>query len=339
MSSYRWIPWTQPLLSGDNDYGETSASSVNGSSASNPASPWKASDGIKEGSTTSWEAARDQYPAWWLWRFPVRLKISKLVLYNKYSGYDYVTKNVSVYSDSAQTQLIANGPFPAASFSTLTFDFDTPVITNELCIVCEDSYKANNTYVGLGEIEITAEQGIEQFDVQYFDWDGTTLKAETVDFGGSVTPPPDPVREGYTFIGWSSSTEHVVSDMTVVAQYSRNPRADDFLLTTLTELANELQLPLETGVFKKQAPDCYVVFTPLSDSFELFADNQPQHETQEVRISLFDKGNYLRTKNALVRALLAADITITDRRYLGHEDSTGYHHYAIDVVQFYDLEE
>lgn len=147
------------------------------------------------------------------------------------------------------------------------------------------------------------------------------------------------MREGYTFIGWSASTEHVVLDITVVAQYSKNPREDDFLLTTLTELVGELQLPLETGVFKKQAPNCYVVFTPLSDSFELFADNQPQHETQEVRISLFDKGNYLRAKNALVRTLPAADITITDRRYIGHEDSTGYHHYAIDVAQFYNMEE
>lgn len=336
MSSYRWIPWTQPVLSGNSDYGLTSASSSNTSSN---AFPWKAADGIHEGTDTSWEAARDAYPAWWLWQLPVKLRITSLLLYNKYSGYNYVTKNVSVYSDRAQTQLIARGQFEAASFSMLSFDLATPVITNELCIVCEDSYKESNTYVGIGEILITAEQGIEQFDVRYVDWDGTLLKAETVDFGGSVTPPNDPVREGYTFTGWSASTEHVVSDMTVVAQYSRNPREDDFLLTTLTELIGELHLPLETGVFKKQAPDCYVVFTPLSDSFELFADNQPHHETQEVRISLYDKGNYLRTKNAIVRALLDADITITDRRYLGHEDSTGYHHYAIDVAQLYELEE
>ena len=336
MSSYRWIPWTQPVLTGNNDYGLTSASSSNTSAV---ALPWKAADGLHEGASTSWEAARDSYPAWWLWQLPVKLRITSLLLYNKYSSYDYVTKNVSVYADSAMTQLIARGKFEAASFSTLSFDFATPVITDELCIVCEDSYKESNTYVGIGEILITAEQGIEQFDVRYFDWDGTLLKAETVDFGGSVTPPDDPVREGYTFTGWSASTGHVVSDMSVVAQYSRNPHEDDFLLTTLTEIVGELQLPLETGVFKKQAPDCYVVFTPLSDSFELFADNQPHHETQEVRISLFDKGNYLRTKNALVRALLAANITITDRRYIGHEDSTSYHHYAIDVAQLYELEE
>jgi hypothetical protein len=77
----------------------------------------------------------------------------------------------------------------------------------------------------------------------------------------------------------------------------------------------------------------------MTDTFELFADNRPQHETQEVRVSLYDKGNYLRTKNTLVRVLLDADITITDRRYLGHEDDTGYHHYAIDVAKDYELED
>ena len=77
----------------------------------------------------------------------------------------------------------------------------------------------------------------------------------------------------------------------------------------------------------------------MTDTFELFADNRPHHETQEVRVSLYDKGNYLRTKNALVRALLDADITITDRRHLGHEDTTRYHHYAFDVAKNYELEE
>ena len=31
-----------------------------------------------------------------------------------------------------------------------------------------------------------------------------------------------------------------------------------------------------------------------------------------------------------------ADITITDRRYIAHEDDTGYHHFAIDVAKDYE---
>jgi len=98
-------------------------------------------------------------------------------------------------------------------------------------------------------------------------------------------------------------------------------------------------LPVETGVFSGKAPDEYIVITPMADTFDLHADNRPQFETQEARLSLFSKGNYIKRKNAAVRALLAADFTITSRLYVGHEDETGYHHYAIDVAKNYELEE
>jgi hypothetical protein len=96
---------------------------------------------------------------------------------------------------------------------------------------------------------------------------------------------------------------------------------------------------VETGVFSEPAPDRYAVVTPLSDTFNMYTDDRPRHETQEARLSLFDKGSYTAIKNRIVRTLLAADFTITDRRYIGHEDDTGYHHYAIDVAKNYELEE
>ena len=110
------------------------------------------------------------------------------------------------------------------------------------------------------------------------------------------------------------------------------------LLSELNTLLAPL-VPIETGVFSEPPPDRYLVITPLSDSFELFADNQPNSEIQEARLSIFDKGSYTALKNQIVRVLLDADITITDRRYIGHEDDTGFHHFAIDVAQNYELEE
>ena len=110
------------------------------------------------------------------------------------------------------------------------------------------------------------------------------------------------------------------------------------LLMELNALADELGVPVETGVFSGTALDEYLVLTPLVDSFALHADNRPQYDVQEVRISLYAKGSYIQRKNQLVRALLAADITITDRRYIGHEDDTGYFHYAIDVAKPYEME-
>jgi hypothetical protein len=111
------------------------------------------------------------------------------------------------------------------------------------------------------------------------------------------------------------------------------------ILGELTARITGLGLAVETGVFSDEAPAEYTVITPLTDSFELFGDNLPEFETQEARLSVYSKSNYLDVKNRIVRALLAAGFTVTDRRYIAHEDDTGYHHYAIDVAKPYALEE
>lgn len=111
------------------------------------------------------------------------------------------------------------------------------------------------------------------------------------------------------------------------------------LLSELNAIAEGCGIPVETGVFSDTAPDTYLVLTPLSGSFDLHADNCPGIDTQEVRLSLFTKGSYTKLKNRLVRTLLGADFYITNRRYIGFETDTGYHHYAIDVAKSYVWEE
>ena len=109
-------------------------------------------------------------------------------------------------------------------------------------------------------------------------------------------------------------------------------------LSELSALISPL-IPVETGVFSESTPDRYVVITPMVDAFLLYTDDKPRHEIQEARLSFFDKGNYTAIKNQLVHSLIGADFMITDRRYIGHEADTGYHHYAIDVAKNYELEE
>ena len=107
------------------------------------------------------------------------------------------------------------------------------------------------------------------------------------------------------------------------------------ILQELHAILNTLGIPVETGVFSAQVPDEYVVITPMGDNFGDYADNQPLYETQEARISLFSKGNYVKLKNQIVRELLRHDIMVTDRRYIGHENDTNYHHYAVDAAKEY----
>ena len=109
------------------------------------------------------------------------------------------------------------------------------------------------------------------------------------------------------------------------------------ILKDIREVLEPLGLPIETGVFSKKAPDEYLVITPMSDVFDYYADNLPRADMQEARLSLFSKGNYLARKKDIVRRLLGADFTITDRRYLGYEEDTGFHHFAIDVLKEYEM--
>lgn len=110
------------------------------------------------------------------------------------------------------------------------------------------------------------------------------------------------------------------------------------ILEELTSLLTPV-IPIETGVFTGTAPDQYVVLTPLSDTFHLHGDDRPHIDVQEVRISLFSNGNYMHTKNIIVKLLKLADFTITDRRYIGRDDDSSYANYAIDVAKYYETEE
>lgn len=111
------------------------------------------------------------------------------------------------------------------------------------------------------------------------------------------------------------------------------------VLADIQTALSALDIPIETGVFTDTAPAKYIVVVPIADTFDLHADNAPGIDVQEARLSRYVQGNYMADKNAIVKTLLGADFTITDRRYIGYETETGYHHYAVDVAKHYEMEE
>ena len=111
------------------------------------------------------------------------------------------------------------------------------------------------------------------------------------------------------------------------------------MLEELNVIVESAGLPVETGVFSAAAPDEYVVITPISEHFELFSDDAPGMNIEEARLSLFSKVNYGAKKRLLVRLLLSAGFLLSERRYVGLEEDTGYHNFAIDVAKEYVEEE
>ncbi|MCL2632519.1 MAG: InlB B-repeat-containing protein, partial [Coriobacteriia bacterium] len=55
--------------------------------------------------------------------------------------------------------------------------------------------------------------------VIFLDWNDVVLKVEEVPDGQAATPPEDPSREGYEFVGWDQDFTNVTSDMTIRAVY------------------------------------------------------------------------------------------------------------------------
>ena len=116
------------------------------------------------------------------------------------------------------------------------------------------------------------------------------------------------------------------------------PKPEPNILSELNTLLTDLNVPFETGLYGGVPPDEYCVIVPLSDSFELFGGDMPSNEIQEARLSIYCKKNYYPLRNRLTKALLKSDFTITDRRYIGYESDTKYHHYAIEVAKNYTYE-
>ena len=107
------------------------------------------------------------------------------------------------------------------------------------------------------------------------------------------------------------------------------------LLENLSHIAKQLGLAYAVSCYTASpAPHTYLGFTPLTDSFDIFADNTPGIEIEQARISLFTKTNYLALRDQITKALISARLVITARRYIGYEADTGFHHYSIDVSSF-----
>ena len=121
--------------------------------------------------------------------------------------------------------------FPKCSVTFL--DYDGSILSEQEVEAFDDAIPPTDpsregyTFVGWDkdyhlvteDMVITAQYEIQHFDVIFKDWDGTILKQQTVDWNSAATPPDNPSREDYTFIGWDRDCSHVTEDMVINALY------------------------------------------------------------------------------------------------------------------------
>ena len=87
------------------------------------------------------------------------------------------------------------------------------------------SYKPGDNYLEDSPITLYAVYLINYYTVIFTDgYSGKTLKIyHDVPHGSSVEPPPDPVREGFTFSGWLGDYSHIIADTIIKAFWGFTP--------------------------------------------------------------------------------------------------------------------
>ncbi|MCL2140066.1 MAG: InlB B-repeat-containing protein [Dehalococcoidia bacterium] len=72
------------------------------------------------------------------------------------------------------------------------------------------------------DITIKAQYSQIILTVIFVDSDGTALDTQLVPYGSDAIAPNDPVRNGYTFTGWSNNFTNVETNLTITARYKWN---------------------------------------------------------------------------------------------------------------------
>ena len=109
-----------------------------------------------------------------------------------------------------------------------TLDYGSEIVYPENPVK-EATAEFNYEFIGWGKEDTVLTDNIEfvaefkevknQYTYRFEDFDGTLLYEETVDYGTMPTEPNEPVREGFTFIGWDKEIEKVVDDVVYTAMY------------------------------------------------------------------------------------------------------------------------
>ena len=142
---------------------------------------------------------------------------------------DKVTDNITLYAKwTANTYTITFDTAGGSEIAPITQEYGTHIIAPA------DPTREGYTFIGWDmeipttmpaeNMTVTAQWEINRYTITFDTAGGSEIAPITQDYGSAVTSPADPIRAGYTFIGWDMEIPKTMpaENMTVTAQWEIN---------------------------------------------------------------------------------------------------------------------
>ncbi len=111
-----------------------------------------------------------------------------------------------------------------------------------------------NAVVGDETYRAVYSKTINEYKVQFVDFDGTTLNEQMVPYGSAATTPEDPTRVGYTFAGWDTDYSNIIGELVVKATYVINKYTYKFVDDDGETVLKELTVEYQTEIIAPENP-------------------------------------------------------------------------------------
>ena len=135
-----------------------------------------------------------------------------------------LTGTCTISDSSGKPATVKVNGTSVSSGVAFTINLGTGNTTTSVAVAATGPHKNTKSTITFSNLvyTVTYEEAVQvkTYTVTFKDWNGTTLKTQTVAEGSSATAPSNPTRTGYRFTGWDKTFNNVTSDLTVTAQYT-----------------------------------------------------------------------------------------------------------------------